>query len=382
MSQTSSNRTFSSPSRPRVIWDMTFTVRSLTGTRVYTQKLFHAIAARPEFELSEIYGTREVGAARHGTLRANAQNILWLVANGRRELNRQRPALFHAAAFLSPLRPPCPMVLNLFDTTYVTYPRNLDWKFRFYANTFIPASIKRAAAILTLSEHARGEIVRIYNVSPERVYIVTPGVGAEFHLVADTQGIEAVRTKYGLGENYLIYVGGRNRRKNVPNLIRAFAKARGEFPALEFVMAGPKESNAPVDAALAEVGLAHAIHQLDYVPEADLHMLYAGARADVFASRMEGFGMPPVEAMACGTPVVAAPNAPMPQVLGDAAWFTENDSPDALAAGILRVLNDDALAQTLRARGLERARLYTWEGSAQKTIGIYQEILARTPHAA
>lgn len=368
--------------RPRVVWDMTFTVRSVTGTRMYTQKLFRALAARPEFALSELYATREVGAERQGTLRSNVQNIWWLVGGAERELARNAPALFHAAAYLGPLATPCPMVLNVFDTTYVAYPHNYDWKFRLYALTIIPAAVKRAVAILTLSEHARGEIVRVYQVPPERVHVVPPGVGAEYHPVADARAIAKVRAKYGVGESYLIYVGGSNARKNVPNLIRAFARVRREFPALEFVMAGPRGVAAPVQAAIAEAGVSNAIHPLGYVPEEDLNLLYGGARANVFASRMEGFGMPPVEAMACGTPVVVAPNPPMPDVLGDAAWFTENDSPEALAAGIARVLHDSALAQTLRERGLERARLYTWDASAQKTVDIYQEVLARPTRAA
>lgn len=363
--------------KPRVLWDMTFTVRSLTGTRVYTQKLFQAIAAQGAYDLGELYGNREAGVPRRGTLRSNARNILWLLSGLENELKRAHPVLFHAAAYLGPLRAPCPMILNVFDTTYAAFPRDFDWKFRFYARTFIPSAIRRASAILTLSGHARGELMRLYGLPGERVHIVPPGVGAEFHPLDDPNELARVRAKYDLPEKYLIYVGGRNHRKNVPVLIAAFARARREIPDLHLVLAGPRSGPHATDAPISASGAAHAIRQLDFVPEADLPALYADARACIFASRLEGFGMPPVEAMACGTPVVAAPNPPMPEVLGDAAWFTANDSVEAMTAGILRVLGDDALRVTLRERGIERAHLYAWTESARKTIGIYDHVLAR-----
>jgi glycosyltransferase involved in cell wall biosynthesis len=269
------------------------------------------------------------------------------------------------------------MVLNVFDTTYAAFPQSFDWKFRFYARTFIPSGIRRASAILTLSEHARGEIMRIYDLPGERVHVVPPGVGDEFHPLHDPDALARVRAKYNLPEKYLLYVGGCHPRKNVPVLIAAFARARQEIPDLHFVLAGPRFEPGVIDAPVAASGASNAIHHLDFVPEADLRVLFAAARVLVFASRLEGFGMPPVEAMACGTPVVAAPNPPMPEVLGDAAWFTADDSVEAMTEGILRVLRDDALQASLRERGIARARLYSWQDSARKTIDIYDAVLGQ-----
>lgn len=362
--------------RPRVIWDMTFAARNLTGTRVYTRNLFDATAAVGPFDLSQMSGTPERDTARRGILRHNLRNILWLWSEAEKELTRRQPDLFHAAAFLGPRRAPCPMVANIFDTTYVAYPKQYDWKWRLYAATFIPLTVKKAVAILTLSEHARGEIVRTYDVPRERVHIVAPGIGPEFHPFDDPAALAAMRAQYGLGDNYLIHAGEMHPRKNLPALLAAFSQARREMPDLQFALVGPGELSVPLKRAIADLGIAGAVRRLDFVPQADLPLLYAGARAFVHASRMEGFGIPPVEAMACGIPVISAPNPPMPEVLGEAAFFTANDSPAALADGILRVLKNEALAHALAARGVQRARIYTWENSARKTISIYKSVLA------
>ncbi len=373
-SKTQSLRAAALAESPRVIWDMTFAARSLTGSRVYAENLYRALAGARGWEFARVDATRvpQKGA---GTYQTNARSILWLLHNLERELERARPALFHAAAYLGPRHAPCPMIVNVFDTSYLAFPSQFDWKWRLYARTVIPRTVKNASAILTLSEHSRREIIKGYAISPARVHIVAPGIGAEFQPHADARDIAAARAKYGLSENYLLYVGGRHPRKNVPALLEAFARVRRELPGLQFALVGPRTSDGafvpPVSAAHFEQGVL----ELDYVPQTELPLLYCGARAFVYASKLEGFGIPPVEAMACGTPVVCAPNPPMPEVLGDAAYWAQDDSPEALAQAILRVLGDEALANPLRERGMQRARSYTWDNAAQKTLDIYREVL-------
>lgn len=365
--------------RPRVVWDMTFAARGLTGTRVHTQTLFQFLAAQADWEMQQIC---DPWNADKGKLKSNARSMTWLWSGLEKELQRAQPDLFHVAAYLGPRCAPCPMIVNVFDTTYLTYPHDFDWKWRFYARVVIPATVKRAAAIITDSEIMRDDIVRAYHTPPQRVHVVPPGIGGEFHPIGNADTIVAMRARYKLGENYLLYVGERHPRKNLPALLAAFARARSAFPTLEFAVAGPRRETKEFERAVNEFKIREAVRELDYVPQSDLPALYAGARAFLFASKLEGFGMPPVEAMACGTPVISAPNPPMPKVLGDAAWFTENDSPDALATGIVRVLRDEPLANQLRARGIERARLYSWESSARKTLGIYETVLKNKARGA
>lgn len=364
------------PGLPRVAWDMTFTIRSRTGTRIYTHNLVRALQATQQVALEELYGTRDEGRNRKGGGLPGAQNVWWLARGLEKQLNVRAPDLFHAAAYLGPRRAPCPVIVNVFDVAYVTYPHYFDWKWRAYARFVIPHTVRNAAAVITLSEHAREEIVRAYQIPRARVHIVAPGIGGEFQPPTDAAAIARMRAQYGLSENYLLYVGATNGRKNIPALIAAFAQLRADFPHLTLVLAGPRMSDAEqVTQAVQAHAVENAVTRLGYVPQSDLPLLYAGARAFVYASKLEGFGIPPVEALACGTPVVAAPNPPMPNVLGDAACWSKDDSPDALAHAMRRVLTDDALAQTLRGKGIERTRQFTWERAARATLQIYADVL-------
>ena len=361
---------------PRVAWDMTFTIRSRTGTRTYTHNLLRALQETQQVALEELHGTRDAGRNRKGGGLPGAQNVWWLARGLEKQLNARAPDLFHAAAYLGPRRAPCPVIVNVFDVAYVTYPRYFDWKWRAYARFVIPHTVRNAAAVITLSEHARGEIARAYQIPRARVHIVAPGIGGEFQPPTNADAIARMRAQYGLRENYLLYVGATNKHKNIPALIAAFAQLRADFPELTLVLAGPRIPDAEhVRQAIRTHAVENSVTRLGFVPQSDLPLLYAGARAFVYASKLEGFGIPPVEAMACGTPVVAAPNPPMPEVLGDAACWAENDSPDALARAMRRVLTDDALAQTLRSKGIERARQFTWERAARATLQIYADVL-------
>lgn len=357
------------------MWDMTFAYNSMTGTRVLARQLTTALRKLDVYEIVEV--TARAGGDAQKTNRANGiGNVWWLGRELSRVLETEHAALLHVAAYVGPRRAPCPSIANIFDTTYLTYPNDFDWKWRAYAQVFIPNTIRRASAVLTLSEHAKSEIARHYKLLPEQVNVVYPGVSGVFCRTADAETINAAREKFDLPENYLIFVGAQMPRKNIPALIQALGKLGDDLGNLTLVLVGPRErGSSEIQRVISELGLRARVRELGFIGDVDLAVLYQGARAFVYASKLEGFGMPPVEAMACGTPVVCAPNPPMPEVLGDAAYFTQNDSPEALAEGIARVLKDEALAQTLRARGIARAQMYTWENAARKTLAVYQQVL-------
>lgn len=365
----------------RVVWDMTFASKSLTGTRVLASELAAALRARQEYEIIEIAARNEIiarnGRAPSAGARAAAQKVWWLQTGLARRAAQQNAALLHAAAYLGPAQAGCPTIVNVFDTTYLDAPQDFDWKWKLYAR-WIPAALRNAAAILTLSEHSRRAIIRHYAVAPDKLCIVYPGINPMFHPFQDAERIRAARARYGLGSEYVLFVGAQEQRKNIPSLIRAVGMARAKLPALELALVGPRgRGTAAIAQALAssEPG---SVRELGFVAQNDLPLLYAGARALVYASRLEGFGMPPLEAMACGTPVIAAPNPPLPEVLGASAWFTADDSPAGLAAGIQQALQDDALRASLRERGLRHARPFTWERAAQATAELYRETLKQT----
>lgn len=363
-------------SRPRVLWDMTFAAKSLTGTRVFAENLIDALGAQSAWEICAVNANERARAEKTGNVLTGLRHWWWLQSDLPRVAETERAGLLHCAAYLGPRRAACPVVVNVLDTTYLAFPRDFDWKWRLYAHTLIPPTVKNAAAILTLSEHARGEIARAYDVPRAKIKIVSPGVAAEFRAGADAGTIAAVRARYTLSDNYLLFVGAQETRKNVVALIRALARLRGECADLGLVLVGPRGGGSvEIQRAIDTLGLREAVRELGYVTQGDMPAFYAGARAFVYASKLEGFGMPPVEALACGVPVIAAPNPPLPEVLGDAAYFAADDSPEALAQATGCVLRDGALAMGLRARGLERAREFTWERAARATLRVYEEVL-------
>ncbi|MBI4673043.1 MAG: glycosyltransferase family 4 protein [Chloroflexi bacterium] len=362
--------------RPHVLWDMTFAVKSLTGTRVFAQNLFDALCAQSAYELRAINANEITRAEKTGNVLTGLRNWWWLQHELPHAVKAEHVALLHCAAYLGPRHAACPMVANILDTTYLAFPRDFDWKWRFYARTLIPPTVSNAAAILTLSEHARGEIARAFDAPRAKIKIVYPGVAAEFHAAADASTIAALRARYALPNSYVLFVGAQETRKNIPTLVHMLTRVRNEFAGLGLVLVGPRGSGSPeIQRVVNALGSRDAVREVGYVAQGEMPALYAGARAFVYASKLEGFGMPPLEAMACRIPVIAAPNPPLPEVLGDAAYFAPDDSPDALAQALARVLRDDALGDVLRARGLERAREFTWARAARTTIRIYDEIL-------
>src|SRR5581483_805863 len=357
-------------------WDMTFAAKSLTGTRIYAQKLFEALAAVDNLRVQKVSAFSKMPPEKTGNLFTGVQNIWWQQTQLPRLARIQRADLLHASAYLGPLRPPCPMIVNVLDTTYLKFPSDFDWKWRTYARFLIPPTIRHAAALVTLSECSRREIADAYTISPERIRVVYPGVSPEFRPTTDADTISAVRARYALSTDYLLFVGAQEPRKNIPALVAALAKTRADFPNLALVLVGPRGSDsAVIRRTINEFGLADAVRELGFVPQSDLPIIYSAARAFVYASRLEGFGMPPLEAMACGVPVIAAPTPPLPEVLANAALLTENDSPDALAAGIGRVLSNATFVNELQQRGRKHAQQFSWARAARETLALYLDIL-------
>jgi glycosyltransferase involved in cell wall biosynthesis len=264
-----------------------------------------------------------------------------------RLLRRVRPALAHFLHAIPP-RCPCPAVLTVQDLSFERDRSMLrPWE-RFVFKRVVPWSARRAARVLAISERTKRDVVELYGVSPERVVVTPLGVDAAF-----SPGATAV-------DSYVLLVGAIETRKN-PLAAAAAAREVGR----PLVVAGPIR-----DRALArKLGEAGADLR-GYVSRAELAELYRSAACLVFPSRYEGFGLPVIEAMASGTPVVAAPDAALREVAGDAAVFAPADE---LASGIRRALDE---RERLVTAGLERARRFTWDETARRTLAVYRELLA------
>jgi len=297
-------------------------------------------------------------------------------------LERNRLDLFHFMAMQdAPLRLTGRCVITVHDVILFAMQSAYDEgkRLRYRLVRMLERStVRRASLILTDSEASRDDIVRFLQIDPARVRVATLGVDARFAPCPDS-AIAALRTRLGLTRPYLLYMGGIDVRKNVPRLLDAYSRVRaGRADPPELVLAGAIERE-PRFGALREqaraLGLESALRLVGYVADQDLPVLLAGAEAFVYPSFYEGFGLPPLEAMACGTPVVASRASSLPEVLGDGALLVPPEDTGALAAAIGRILDEPDLAADLGRRGRARAAGFTWERTAQTTLAAYRELM-------
>jgi len=267
-------------------------------------------------------------------------------------------ALVFSPANLAPLAWPR-NVLVMHDAAVLREPQAYSRAYRAWHARVGVACARRALAVVTVSQFSRRELIELAGVPPARLTVIPGGVDARFAPGADPAPAAA---RLGLSRPYVLTIATDDRRKNLEKLAPVAAALARE--GLELVWAGDRR---PYFAAAAE---AAGVRSLGYVAEAQLPGLYAGARAFVLASRYEGFGLTCLEAMACGTPVVAADRAALPETCGDAALLVDPDDGEALAAAVLCAATDDAVRGELRERGLQRAAQFSWDRTAARVDGL------------
>jgi glycosyltransferase involved in cell wall biosynthesis len=234
----------------------------------------------------------------------------------------------------------------------------------------------RASRVVTISAHSAADIVELYGVPRERIAIVSPAVGPEFSPVSDPAIRAAVRARYGISrEGFVLSGGGTEPRKNIPRLIEAFGRAPRLREKFNLVVVGGMERGAePIREAVRRAGLESAVIFPGHVPLEDLRAFYSACALFVFPSLYEGFGLPVLEAMACGAPVVSSNAASLPEVAGDAALLVDPCDVEGLAAAMTHVAEDAGLREDLRKRGALRVKAFSWEQSARDLLRVYQEL--------
>jgi glycosyltransferase involved in cell wall biosynthesis len=269
-------------------------------------------------------------------------------------------------------------VVTIHDACAYVYPEThnrLDnWRYR----RMLPQAARRADLVLTDSEHSRCDLER-YLVGPSTpVQVIPCGVNTQFAPQADETRRRIVLERYGISQPYLLYLGGINARKNISRLFEAYALLRASHPHIRLVVGGQRQwQTAEMDATFERLGLAPFVDFTGYVENADLPALYSCAEAFVFPSLYEGFGLPPLEAMACDTPVITSRSSSLPEVVGDAALLVDPYDVAELASAIAQVLDDPALRASLRQRGHRRVAQFTWQHTARETITAYKRALSK-----
>jgi glycosyltransferase involved in cell wall biosynthesis len=291
-------------------------------------------------------------------------------------LLRERPDVFHATHYVLPPAVPCRCVVTIHDCIHLWFPQYLPSRAAYaYAKTAMWSAAKRSDRILTVSESSKRDILHFFNVSPEKIVVIYNAIDERFGVPPNEEDMARMRVRYQLDHGFVLYAGNIKPHKNLVRLIEAFDGVRKEgFDEVKLLIIGDEISKLP---ALRHAVHRHKLHKhvrfLGFVPDETLAILYRLAEVFVFPSLYEGFGLPPLEAMASGTPVVTSNLSSLPEVVGDAAILVDPYDADSIKDGITRVLRDRLLREQLRQRGLARARDFSWERSVARTREIYQE---------
>jgi glycosyltransferase involved in cell wall biosynthesis len=268
-----------------------------------------------------------------------------------------------------------PIVLTIHDLSLFRYPHcHPRWRI-VTTRRLLPRLARRAAAVVAVSEFTRREILSVLQLPPEKVHTVHSAAAASFRPVTDASRLAAIRQRYGLPERFVLFVGTVEPRKNLHRLVRAFRQVRQRGFPHALILAGHKgwlmEGFAE---EIERLGLSDATRRLGYVPDADLPALYSLADLFVYPSLYEGFGLPTLEAMACGTPVLSSNSPALAEVCGDAACLVDPLDEDALADALSLLLRDRDQRVELSRKGLVRAREFSWQRAAEETMAVYARV--------
>jgi glycosyltransferase involved in cell wall biosynthesis len=285
--------------------------------------------------------------------------------------------LVHFPHFSAPLAFNRPYVVTIHDLVYFLFRSACPHKVgHLYARVMYPRIARRAHLIITDSAFSKREIIKYLSIPKERVRTIYLGVDTKCFHPQPSEVIEPILQKYGIWKKYLLYVGNHQRRKNIPRLIQAFAqlKKRQDY---QLVIGGPNDARlTEIQNSLQTSCSKDEVILTGRIPLEELPALYSGASCFIFPSLYEGFGLPLLESMACGTPVVASNTSSLPEVVGDAGVLVEPHESLSLREGIERILNNKGLQEELRERGMERARKFSWDTTVKETLQVYHDALA------
>jgi glycosyltransferase involved in cell wall biosynthesis len=292
------------------------------------------------------------------------------------ELPQARVDLLHALGFVSPFGWRGPAVVTVYDLSFLRYPEVFNRSNRMYLGTFTPPSLRRADRVITISEATRQDVIELCGVPPERVTPILLAADERFRPAAP-EDVQAFRERHHLPERCVLYLGTLEPRKNVETLVRAYAMLRQQgSDDHKLVLAGPRGwQYEPIFDLVTSLGLSDDVIFPGFVAAEDQALWYSSATVFAFPSRYEGFGLPLLEAMACGAPVVSSSASSLPEVVGDAGLLVDPMDVAGLSAALRELLEDEARRQELAAAGRARAGEFSWRRMASETVQVYREVL-------
>ncbi|HEX9988154.1 MAG TPA: glycosyltransferase family 1 protein [Chloroflexia bacterium] len=359
-------------------------VAQRTGTEYYSASLIEAFTCLPEAERyrftlyvnspSEAEARERLGFPLPPTWRVRAIPFprLWTHARLSVEMVTRPPDVLFVPSHVVPLWHPRRTVVTIHDLGYIHYPQAHTTSARLYLHLSTRFSVRAARRVIAISEATRRDLITYYKVPSRKISVVYHGRDPIFAPVEDKERVAQVTTRYGVSQPYCIHVGTLQPRKNLMVLVEAWDQLRGkvERPP-QLLLAGRRGwlYDSLLEAVEAR-NLGDLIKFTDYVEREDLPALYSGAMALTFPSLYEGFGLPALEAMSCGTPVLASDTSSLPEVVGDAGLLLDPHDPGAWAGVVQRLMRGKALQRDLSRKGLERAASFTWERCARQTLAV------------
>ncbi len=285
-------------------------------------------------------------------------------------------ALF-SAGMTAPFLSPVPSLLMLYDLQHVNQPGNFNRWYLLFLKSIIYMSAKSAHAVLTLSEKSKRDIVKFYSIAPDRVTVTHLASEKSVFRARPPEESTAIRRKYGLPPGFVLYLASSLPHKNYERLLKAFKLVKISRPELKLALAGARDyGQEAIRRKIGELGLDEDVIFLGWLPYEDIPAVYSAAGLFVFPSLHEGFGIPVIEAMASGVPVVCSNIEPLDEVAGEAALFVDPLSVESIAHGMLRVLEDPALRKRLVTEGLKRSAGFSWERTAEQTFKAISDAVA------
>lgn len=308
----------------------------------------------------------------------SAPSLSWRHLRLPLEMKKDRIDLHFSPSYFLPLLDIFPSVVVVHDLTFKVHPEWFVKDRRMRFDDFFWRKVRRADRIITVSEHSKQDIVRVLGVKPEMVTVIYEAADESFRPVRDSERLRAVREKFGLREGFLFTAGAVHTRRNLERLIAALGMASrdGGIDSMLLIVGTPAPFSPPVDiwGTADEWGLGGRIVHEEYVSEEDMLLLYSACSAYVYPSLYEGFGLPVIESMACGTPVACSNVTSLPEVGGDAVLYFDPLNTEEIAGAITSIVSDKKLRERLAGAGIERASTFSWRRAAEETCAVFNEV--------
>lgn len=361
-------------------------VRHRSGVSRYATELLSALIARNDGRRYALLSSRALNG--HTPAGAYAYNRVhfpnrsfWMQAVLPLELRQMGPQLCHFTNMIAPIFAPCPFVLTIHDLTLLLHPQTQPTKSLLGVKPMVVPAIRKAAAIIAVSHSVKQEIVQLLDVDAKRVHVVYEAASPSYRVITDQAELARVRGAYDLHKPFILFVGTVEPRKNLGRLLEAFAQLRHAGHTEQLVMVGQLGwKYGAIVQQIEELNqrspdMRDSVRLIGYVADDDLPAIYNLAAVVALPSLYEGFGLPILESMACGTPVLTSNISSMAEVGADAVVLVDPFDPANIADGLRRLLTNADLRQTLRTAGLARAREFSWARAGLETINVYEQVL-------